>query len=594
MVVLGHRHDQRWLAGNFRQLPEHFRKPVATRYKKIYPQSRRDANTLLRETVGVVTGGSGRMASNDDELCAWAAARAKACRFIKARADDLVNAFIDLYHYVSKLGFIPEGSEEKKRSLIGAVARMCCERWWRRQVRKKHGRNVEAAAIKIGLVNRRAGIYCSDETKERRRQQRSRNLRMLESCLAVNELDQSYTLKELADLSVSNPVIRRGEFMTRIAGFSQYAENNDLACEFYTWTCPSRMHYVSKKYDGTTPVEAQQYLCRQWAKARAAMSRAGVTVFGFRVAEPHHDGTPHWHMMFFMDKGRCDDVRAILERYALQVDGGEKGAEKYRFDAKSIEPGKAAGYLAKYISKNIDGFGLDYVDEDTTGRRDPMECARRVDAWASTWGIRQFQQVGGPSVSVWRELRKVRDEQAGAVEAVRYCADQGNWFGFMREMIKQPVRLLKCWSDKPGAYDEPVGDRVIGVECGDVMLVTRVHEWRVERGGNTSGQILLGVEAAGVGDKGASMVENESATEGMAGRSVGMGAHGNVCAFLSEGEAVAPWSSVNNCTGVRYEANGGESKDGAGGRSKKVICDKGSGQIFEGANTGRIRGAPTG
>lgn len=46
---------------------------------------------------------------------------------------------------------------------------------------------------------------------------------MLESCITVNELDKQYSLAELADLSVSNSVIRGGELKMRMAGFELYA-----------------------------------------------------------------------------------------------------------------------------------------------------------------------------------------------------------------------------------------------------------------------------------------------------------------------------------------------------------------------------------
>lgn len=92
-----------------------------------------------------------------------------------------------------------------------------------------------------------------------------------------------------------------------------------------------------------------------------------------------------------------------MKRYCFEEDGDEKGALKHRFEIVEIDPnkGSATGYIAKYISKNIDGKDL---DEGVYGEN-PIVAAQRVETWASIWAIRQFQQIDGAQVSIWRELR---------------------------------------------------------------------------------------------------------------------------------------------------------------------------------------------
>ncbi|PTR06618.1 bacteriophage replication gene A protein [Nitrosospira sp. Nsp5] len=86
----------------------------------------------------------------------------------------------------------------------------------------------------MGLVHSRKGKYVSDETLQREQKQNRRNRIILEQCIATNELGQEYTLQQLADLSVSNPRIRRAELMTRIAGLDAVAQSLGHTGVFYT------------------------------------------------------------------------------------------------------------------------------------------------------------------------------------------------------------------------------------------------------------------------------------------------------------------------------------------------------------------------
>ncbi|WP_052719391.1 replication endonuclease [Halomonas sp. HG01] len=327
-------------------------------------------------------------------------------------------------------------------SLVGQLARLCCPMWWRRQLRRLNVRRIEQAERVLGRVHDRAGIYVSQRTYVMRRAQRARNARIMEAETTTNQLGYEYTLAELAEVGLANPENRRAELMLRIADTGREAERLGHVGLFITITCPSRYHAVKRgaarhnrkwvEGDTPTPREAQAYLNRLWDNARNFLGRRGIGSYGLRVVEPHHDGCPHWHVMLWCEPQNVGVVAGVLRRYAVaedweeiapKVDAEGKRAEpewkslqreRRRFDVKLIDKrkGTAAGYIAKYVAKNINGHQprrdmvegdhLDHYGYELTG------SAPRIEAWSSAWGIRQFQFVGLPSVGVWREARRVR------------------------------------------------------------------------------------------------------------------------------------------------------------------------------------------
>ena len=94
----------------------------------------------------------------------------------------------------------------------------------------------------------------------------------------------------------------------------------------------------------------------------------------------------------------------------------EKGALKNRVNFKRMTSGGAAGYVAKYIAKSIGHFDVGVQLDTANGETWEVDTRdvkgwMRVDAWAATWGIRQFQAIGQPSVTVWRNMRRVTKDQ---------------------------------------------------------------------------------------------------------------------------------------------------------------------------------------
>jgi hypothetical protein len=273
--------------------------------------------------------------------------------------------------------------------------------------------------------------------------------------------------------------------MTRIRGCEEFAAARSMVAEFWTITTPSRYHAQrmvgtisepNPQYVDLRPDAGRQYLNHVGALWRAAVQRRGLDVFGLRVAEPHHDATPHWHMLLFGAPRDVRHARRLMKWvYALRDCPDERGAKAHRFSAEPIDPAKgdAAGYVAKYVSKNIDAEG---VGCDLETGRSASKMVKRADAWAAAWGFRQFQFFGTPNVTTWRALRKVDGVVSDTnIEAARVAADAGDWCAYMETMRVGPVSIRVEPAGRLNSYGEeaaPVPVAFVSMS-GSVPIIRR-------------------------------------------------------------------------------------------------------------------------
>ncbi|WP_323902932.1 replication endonuclease [Aeromonas hydrophila] len=475
-------------------------------------------------------------------------------------------------------GFLPKlprfkNTDTRDTFIAAQLIRWLDPQWWARKLRKLWEQYREHCAILLGKVRRGVSPYVSSYALRAFNERQLAAEQWLKSMEAHNEEhDITISLADAVASSMANPSNRRDELVVRARGFSDAADEMGYVGLFFTWTAPSQYHpwkttpqghgqpartTENPKYLGHTPRDTNTYLGTLWKRCRAALARRGIEYFGFRVVEPHHDGTPHWHLLLFVNPKQQHELISNLQRYALSHDQGDLERKRHpvskrpysditpRFDWKVMDPAKggAVGYIVKYIAKNIDGHQIG--DEgDLEAETTASEGARRVRAWASLWGLRQFQQLGGPSVSVWRELRRlpgrVQEKEGRTVapleseimEECRRYADAANWKEFTYSMggpvcprDARPVRLHHLIDPAKNKYGEDV-IRLVGVAAGSAVKVTRLDGWVLRRKAS---------------DKPA-----ESAEEVLSERSeAGFGERSEV---PSSGASCAPWSSGNNCT----------------------------------------------
>jgi hypothetical protein len=394
----------------------------------------------------------------------------------------------------------------------GSLARMLCADWWYRKLWQMRCEWREEQLRAVCLVNKKASPYVSYEAVIHKREQRRKSLEFFRSHELINEDGYTLDMEEVVNASSSNPAHRRNEMMACVKGLELIAEMRGDCAVFYTITCPSRFHATlsngrpNPKWTSETVRQSSDYLVDTFAAFRKAMHKAGLRWYGVRVAEPHHDGTVHWHLLCFMRKKDRRSITVLLRKFAIRADREELGNNTGpRFKSELINPrkGTPTSYIAKYISKNIDGRGLAKEISKETGRT-LRDNAEYVSAWASLHRVQQFRFFGIPGRQAYRELRLLAGQaarqsngkKAGAqvladvrLDAVLAAADVGCFATYIMKqggvLVPRKHHLIRTayeLNDEPSTYGDH-GIRIYGVwsPLTQGRICTHAVKWKKVR-----------------------------------------------------------------------------------------------------------------
>ncbi|MDX4944349.1 replication endonuclease [Providencia manganoxydans] len=401
----------------------------------------------------------------------------------------------------------------KLKQIHSAIARLTSADFWVSRLKERRARWIESLSIAAMLVNCNATPYVSDRGVSAVLSQKLANLSYLKMMDVEDEnTGERFDLYEKFEKSISNPANRYRELMAMTRGIENIADFRKDIGLFLTLTCPSKFHATSKSIKGkrhedkkknkykaspnkkwvTTDENgipcgaldvkaAQKYLTHVWSLIRTALGDKNIRFYGVRTVEPHHDSTPHWHILLFTSPRHEQAVIDTCRQKALVEDGDEQGAQEHRFTVEKMKKGRATGYIAKYIAKCVPGDhkGAKAMKNDidietglpvhpVNGQGD-IPAPDRIAAWASIWRIRQFQSFGIPSKGAYRECRRLKSlgkksiaADLGAVaERVRAAADHGNFAEYILSqggpctpLPEQTLRVAREKVKEPNNYGE--------------------------------------------------------------------------------------------------------------------------------------------
>ncbi|AQR67294.1 hypothetical protein BZG29_02170 [Janthinobacterium sp. LM6] len=347
------------------------------------------------------------------------------------------------------------------KTLAAQLARLFDARYWRRALRVRVLRAREHFFLRLHLIGKRGEAYASDACVTVRIAQLKRQSAWMRDTvliprypLPVAEGENPYeplTLEQVAP----GPKERFAKLYTFVKAVDVLGQEASLASAMVTVTLEPEWHpnpsHGQASWNGASPREAHRSLCHRWQAILRDLHRVAIRLSGLRVAEPHKDACPHWHIWLLYRPEHENRILAAIMKYfpnKLKIRapfrkgmpntsadvmfdnrelllGGASRALTHPKEGAQVEVSRinrdissGASYAMKYLLKTVDAgdalnqqaglFPADNDDATREKKRRHEDNAKRVDAYRSVWGLNQGQLFGiAKCLTSWDELRRL-------------------------------------------------------------------------------------------------------------------------------------------------------------------------------------------
>lgn len=345
-------------------------------------------------------------------------------------------------------------------TFFSRLARVCDARFWRRALRVRIVRAREYFFLRLHLIGRGKEVYASQAAVSLRASQLKRQVQWMKNTVliprfheALTEGDEKYQPLTLEQV-VAGPKERFAKLYAFAKAIDTLGQEANLSSAMVTLTLEPEWHpnpsHGTYCWNKASPREAHQSLCDRWQAILRDLHRIGIRLSGLRVAEPHQDSCPHWHIWLLYRPEHESTILATLMKYfpnKLKIRAPSRRGEKNTHDDRMFDSrqdvidelsrplthakegaqvevsrinrdiSSGAGYAMKYLLKTVDAgeelnkqVGL-FNEEDAkikNKKKKHRQNAKRVDAFRSLWGINQGQLFGvAKCLTAWDELRRL-------------------------------------------------------------------------------------------------------------------------------------------------------------------------------------------